>query len=758
MNLSFTDEQMAVIQHDDGHAAVSAVAGSGKTSVLVERIARLRRHGVSARSIIVVQFNKSAQLNFGAALAERLNSSTAPDVRTFHSIGLGLCKRLVAQGHLTPAKVTNNVYRAQVMALRRAWMANQRNNERPNAEIEQAFVDFVGQVKAQIEPVEVFFKIGNFPADWQPFIEAFKDFEAFRIKARLRTFDDMCWEPVMRMKDQPDLWTQFQMFDHVLVDEAQDVSPVQYEIVRGIAGDRANVMLVGDDDQSIYGWRGARHDILLHQFPRDFAPCARYPMTRTFRFGDAVALMASQVITVNQDRTDKITIAHSSTPDTTIRRLPQRTGQDSGLVDELLPLKSQGRLHEVMILSRYTLDSIAYELELIQAGIPYFFYGRAATMHVPELAGLIGALAIASGYWPVSMDERGPFLAAMLTVPPIYLSAEDIGNVVDEMVPMTESNSDRIFEPLARLAERLRVDQHASAGRVADRVQAIRLLASGALRNQSPDTVLGTWVQVVNLEDFLSKGRNRPNAGEGIGGNTAQTQTIVQDFRRLAKGHGSSRELLEHLGPMAGKVAEHPPNEDHVRIRTIHGAKGLQSDRVYVLGLARGQFPSPYSRDEEEERRLAYVALTRVRKELVLMHPDDPTLEGQLADLSTLADGPRKASDYLFDGDIGLSVALAKQIRSMNADTRTIDCRDARVANRYLKEAGVGHIKLKAAAATRRRRITPRDTIRPGMKVWIERLGNCVAVSKIYDSVWWVQPHGGERAMETLTNAGWLDV
>lgn len=753
--MRFTDEQERVIAHAQGHAWVSAVAGSGKTSVLVERIARLLRTGVAADRIVVVQFNKFAQEKFAADLARRLGDRKAPEVRTFHSLGRSMCLRLEAISRLPKAQIKPSTDRIQRAAIRNAWRMEKASSDRPGPDVEAAFIAFVGQVKSQLSPAEDVFNKGDYPLAWKPFIRAFALYEDERIRRRWRTYDDLCWEPVIALQQEPQLWRLFQTYDHLMVDEAQDSNEVQYEMLRGISGNGASVMMVGDVDQTIYEWRGANTNLMLHRFPVDFAPATRYPMTRTFRFGPEVALMATQLITHNQQRDDKIVVAADARKDTRIRQLVQRENGPSGLIEDLKQYQAGGMLHTCLMLSRYTLGTIPYELEMFEAGIPYHFYGRASTFLVPELASMIGALAVATNFWPVEQEQREVFIQSMLAVPSMYVPAEELDRVVDQMVVLSDSDPSRLHEPLVKLAGHLEVRGVRAASNVRDRAQAIELLCSGAMGGQKVDAILGLWSQVVGLDEHLNKSAHQ--SGDVARGDTSH---LVKQFRRLADGFQSATELLDQLGAGACLVKEKPPEGDHLHIRTIHGSKGLEADVVYLAGLVEGQFPAQMGGSEEEERRLAYVAVTRARKELILLHPQDDGLDALNEDLAKQDDhapAHRRASSYVYDGEIGLSRVVARAMRT--GESVEVECRTAEVTSRYLDEAGVAHIRVKGGTRprSRRRRLTAQDRITPGMHVWTERLGDCEVVRFLYGPVWQVR-YGpdGQLAYEALVGAAWV--
>lgn len=752
---TFTAEQQAVIAHGHGHAQVSAVAGSGKTTVLVERIAGLVHAGEDSGRILVIQFNKSAQLQFAARLRRRLGEQEVPDVRTFHSVGLGLCKRLVDIGKLPPAKTPRGPLQEKLsrIALRDAWREAHGASDYPSREVMDEFSQFLTLVKSQTRPAETFFSQRAYPLQLRPFVDAYHRYERARLDGNYRFFDDMIADPVLALLKTAELWAPFVRFDHILVDEAQDISEIQYELVKGIAGKRATLMMVGDVDQSIYGWRGSNPQFLLKTFSRDFAPCTRYPMTYTFRFGPAVALLASHVITPNVHRDDKIVVAHPANPNTAIRRLPYKDPHDSGLVQDLEPLHRGKQLRSAMMLSRFYSSFVPYEIELTRAEIPFHVFGRRPLLFLPEIACLVAALAITTNHWPIEDELRDIFLQATLTVPTLYLPDQLPSTLAAEMAELTFSSPRDIQRPLLQCARELGARDGRLAQRLRERADAIGLLASGALAHDKPEVVMGAYLRLTGLRERIASQSARAEDASEVLAN-------VQAFTALAGSYENTIDLLDMLGPLAAHREEKPPTGDFLPMLSIHRAKGLESRTVYVAGLATSIFPRDGAQDDdaEEERRLAYVAFTRPTHELVLLHPSDPALDAHVGDLAGMPKpGERRlASPFLFDGEIGLARAVAEAIH--HRQTTEIECRDPRVAVRYLEQAGISGITFTVAAGQAQplRRLTPRDRITLGMGVWTERHGACEVIKHLYGPVYQLRCTSGEMVHDALPNNAWI--
>ncbi|WP_284215158.1 UvrD-helicase domain-containing protein, partial [Pseudomonas aeruginosa] len=165
-------------------------------------------------------------------------------------------------------------------------------------------------VKSSTHSPEEVFETRQYGPITQGYVEAFRLYEEHRAQLKVRFFEDQLYDPVKLMLRQPATQRYVQnRVDHLIVDEAQDMNGIQIALLKILAGDRAKVMLVGDEDQAIYDWRGAEPDYLIRGFEQDFPEATRYTLPHTFRFGHMLSIAASQVISCNTNRNPKISIS-----------------------------------------------------------------------------------------------------------------------------------------------------------------------------------------------------------------------------------------------------------------------------------------------------------------------------------------------------------------------------------------------------------------------------------------------------------------
>lgn len=755
-----TDEQLAVIEHRGSSACVNAVAGSGKTSTLVERNARLVLEMDPAR-ILNIQYNKSAQLTMQRKLKARIQAGSVPEARTFHSIGLGMMKRLIDVGALTPAKLEPSaaVYdQCMRAALRAEWKRVHGRDAFPSQEHAEAFKQFVTRAKADVRPAIEVFRSGDYQIECSPFPAAVARLDEIAREKKICFFDDLLSRTYETLFASPELWSLFaNRFEEICVDEFQDVNPVQYALLQGLAGTRARCMVVGDADQSIYAFRGADPSFITTHFARDFAPCTLLRMTYTFRYGHRTALVADHIISKNTERDDKLTIAAPRNPDTVIERIAQTPNAPSGLVAHLQDALHTETLRRCAMLVRYYSTSIPYEIELAEAGIPFHVYGREPLLLIPEIAALVAAMSFATDHWVVPKEVRGRFMAAILKSPTIFAPSELLSRAALDMDRALEIGADA-SDALFTIANR--VDDPRLKSRLAKRADVVRLLEAGGLMHLPPAKIIQAYLSFTDFKSALGQ-------GAGTAQQVREIEQNVAAFTQMASRFTSTHDLLDELGPMAGHREDKPPEFDHLPILSMHRAKGMEFSTVYLPGWSAGNFPRE-GEAIEEERRLAYVAVTRAIDTLVFLHPADDTLEEQIADSSvTPVDGKKVAcSRFLYEGELGLAEHAAQYISALEEKPpRRFDgvaplaVRRRDVLDPYMKALRIEPMRLEisdaAAAARTSTRANADLVVKEGDLLWNGPHAYRVQ-KRSFDRFYYVVPlNSGEPRLISLDEAGW---
>ncbi|TVQ95135.1 MAG: ATP-dependent helicase [Chromatiaceae bacterium] len=617
--MKYTEEQLASIRHPRGHSVTFAVAGSGKTQMLVGRVAWLLQQGVAAKHIRLLAFNRSAR----AQLQDRIRvalpmGAEMPRISTFNSLGHRLCELFEREQQLPRHELSTSEALLKKMARRALVDALAAGNEKGpvSAEMLDDFVAFIGLAKADIEPPDVVLRrlpAGNGRAF---FCDAFVRFERNRQERRVRFYDDQVRDPVLLMRAEPATAQRVtNKFDVVIVDEFQDVSRVQLELLVILVGTRAQLNVVGDDSQCIYAWRGARPEFMGRRFDTCFPGATRYTLSRTFRFGHQVSLAAAHLIRHNRHRADTLCISAPSTPNTAISLVKaHNTGQQEAVVEAIAAwCRRNGARRQVAVLARLWAQLMALELALLEHAIPYYKPGP-ALFDLPELAGLLGYCRLAAGTLFAEPRAR-EVVRAMLTTPTLFLSANALDNLVEQILSAPEQAGRLIAdaaprkapnwkrEPFYLRAELWRAAQHAWTGKGAADALQVYAVQTGLRKALEGDATDATTEKRLAYETLLHLAQ-------------ASRATVT--------------EFVAHMDRLRASQRDYQAGSDEILLlTTIHQAKGLEWPCVVLTGLEAGAFPGKRAA-LEEERRLAYVAMTRGRSQLFLVIPPDAHFQANM--------------------------------------------------------------------------------------------------------------------------------
>ncbi|MGM0693196.1 MAG: ATP-dependent helicase [Pseudomonadota bacterium] len=600
-----TPEQRAVVAHGRGHARVAAVAGAGKTTTMVARVLHLLAQGVPPTRILVLMFNRSAREDFQARLAEMAPAGQAlPDVRTFHSLGHRLTASLTRWGALAPRRLLTADWQVERL-LRQATLAAlgeapEAHETALEAERLEALAHFCGLVKAEMASPAELHRRADFGEETGHFVAAFEHAERLLADQGLMTFADLIYRPLRVLEADDGLRGRVQGFlDHVVIDEYQDINTAQQRLLALLAGRDAEVMAVGDANQCIYEWRGAHPDTMLENFTATFGAACDYPLSTTFRHGHALALAANHAIAANRRRPDQLCLAAPGNPATGLA-----VGQGSqGLLAELDGWHHGGRgLDEACLLVRSWALSVPLQLALLRAGIPFRLAREDRfVFRLPLVEALAGYLRLAVE--PRRLQDPG-HLAMLLAQPTPFVARERILALANRLAE-TQHWPAR-HDPLL---EGLRPHQRRTLKK---RWALLRELPSRSA--WPPARLLEHVVEAVEAEKVLKRAAARRDKGDE---DVRLLDVLIEQAGELGNDTQAFIELLSR--PVENRV-------DGVLISTVHGAKGLEWPLVLLAGVNEEDFPH-YTRDNpltpgrlEEERRLFYVAITRARERLVLLH------------------------------------------------------------------------------------------------------------------------------------------
>ena len=629
--LGLNQAQREAVLHTDGALLVLAGAGSGKTRVLTTRLARLIDHdGVDPSRILAVTFtNKAAgemKLRIGRLLGR---APTGMWVGTFHAIG---ARMLRAAPHLvgrTPSFTIYDQDDAQTV-VKRIMERHQINTKQFTPRGVHAAIS--DAKNALVYPDE-FAKRAMDPFS-RAIARVYPDYGEELRKANAADFDDLLLLPVQMLgAHPPELEKYRRRFKYILVDEYQDTNRAQYQLVKLLSGGHGNLCVVGDDDQSIYGWRGADIRNIL-DFKKDFPDAAVVRLEENYRSTPEVLDLANVVISVNTGRMGKTLrpTRPSGERVTAVRCLDERDEADF-VVEELTTRRAQSAgqsLRDFAIVYRTNAQSRALEEALRKRAVAYRLVGTVRFYDRREVRDLMSYLKLIANpaddeafRRAVSVPKRG---LGETTIESVSVAAREAG------IPMLAA---------AQRAELLGNIRPAARAALAEFARLIATFSASA-QEAAVDELLREVVEGIRYDEYLkAEGPESADRIENV------RELITGAAEQVADEEGEvGLTPLDHFLQKAMLVAELDklgPDADAVTMMTLHNAKGLEFPVVFITGLEDGLFPLAKAYDDpamlEEERRLFYVGITRAERKLFLTHAEERRRNGEFM--------PAKASSFL---------------------------------------------------------------------------------------------------------------
>jgi len=660
-----TPEQSAAACHLQGHARILAVAGAGKTRMLIARIGWLLDKGAVAKRIRVLTYNREAAEDFRRRMQADLGS-TSVVVQTFHALGWKMLQRLMQQRQLPNWTLANA---GQETMLKREALRQ--------ANIDQEQLESLGQavewVKGQAQPLDL--SLSVLPEGLSQVAPAIKKLEALRERAQVWFFTDMLYAPWQVLAHHPDLRAEFaNHLDHILVDEYQDVNEVQHVLLQWLAGERAQVMVVGDVDQCIYTWRGASPDFLGRRFELDFLGAKTHYLPHSFRFGHGLALLANHAIAANDWADRRAVLATESSQSTQVEVL---VGAQASLLVRSLGIwyDKTGQWQSAAILVRVWAQAASIELALLQANIPYRLLGERSVWDAPITQGVMALLALAEGrLWQWNHEERHHALMAFWQLPPLGMPKA----ARERLTQVSAQSPDQVFAAI----EAMPCERDWLKAYWLKRARVWHDLVAGNYRGWSALALVREFIVLTDAQNRLEKLSGSVQQGEMQVGILFALRDVLSEQQSLAQ-------AIDLFTSMRESSLFGQSQDNVVTLTTIHRVKGREWDAVWVAGLQEGAFPSSRSDEQphlmEEERRLFYVAITRARRQLILLVPDLSVLL-PLWEKGLTANSAGQSSRFMAE----INLTLCQQLGAFlhGDEHRLPTAGDGRIANAYLAALG----------------------------------------------------------------------
>jgi ATP-dependent DNA helicase Rep len=595
-------QQQTAVKAIDRPLLVLAGAGSGKTRVITEKIAYLVKHGLAARHIAAVTFTNKAAREMQSRIFKLLTAQQSRGLRvsTFHSLGLDIL-RLEHKSLGYKSGIT--LFDEQD---KHALLKNIISHSLNNYDVDQIdyYANQIGQWKnGFVTPEQA--SILSLPAIaslYQDYNRCLKSYNAV-------DFDDLILLPVLLFQQHPEVLTKWQhKIRYLLVDEYQDTNISQYQLIKLLAGNLGRFTVVGDDDQSIYAWRGA-HPENLSQLQKDYPRLQVIKLEQNYRSAGRILKVANQLIANNPHAFEKKLWSELGYGDP-LRVLSHKNDvvEAQQVVAEIIhhKFKHGGRYSDYAILYRGNHQSRLFETCLRENNVPYFISGSTSFFAYSEVKDVLSYLRLL-----VNPHDDAAYLRVINT------PRREIGHTTLEKLGAYAN--ERHISLFAASTE-LGLAQHLP-DKARHRVEKFQnWLADTAQRVEQGDTfaVIGKMLDEIGYEQHLKEDSKSKETAER---RLRNVNDLTAWLKRIAEKETEQKSLSEVVAKiMLMDILERNEEEqahDQVSLMTLHAAKGLEFPHVFLIGMEENILPHQNSIETdniEEERRLAYVGITRAQR------------------------------------------------------------------------------------------------------------------------------------------------
>lgn len=583
--MGLNDAQKEAVETLEGPVLILAGAGSGKTKTLTHRIANLIANGVNPYEILALTFTNKAAREMRERLAKLLDMentfSFMPWMGTFHAICVKILR--IESDNVGLSKNFVIYDTDDRLALIKKAMKELRVNDKTVKP--KACEAAISKAKNEGEDSDEMLAKAFYPNQKQ-IAEVYKRYEDMRQKADAVDFDDLLVYVAKLFRQRKDVREKWQQkFRHILIDEYQDTNHIQYEIVKLLVDEQRNICCVGDDWQSIYSWRGADFTNILN-FERDFPGAKVIKLEQNYRSTQNILDAAQKVITKNTQRSDKVLFTEEG------QGAPVEIHGARDERDEAtwvaMQIKKEGRpLSDFAVLYRTNAQSQAFEKAFMEMRLPYKLVGGVRFYDRKEIKDIVAYLHLIVNPLDVVALDR------VINVPTRGIGAVSLQRIMAGETQLLTPKILHAYEKFLTILSDLR---------------------KKAANGTNPADIIEELLQRIDYRGYLNDG-DKLKANE----RNENVTTLIGE----AGAYGTLDEFLADAALMSS--ADETAGDNAVTLMTLHAAKGLEFPVVFLVGMEEGLLPHTRSMDEsaedvEEERRLAYVGMTRAMKELFMSY------------------------------------------------------------------------------------------------------------------------------------------
>jgi DNA helicase-2/ATP-dependent DNA helicase PcrA len=613
------DIQTEAVLHTDGPVLIVAGAGSGKTRALTHRIAYLiREEGISPGQILAITFTNKASREMVERVEGLLGQRVARGmwILTFHS----MCARLLRREHThlgVPSGFT--IYDDGDTERLISGILKELDLD-PKRFAPRAMASGISRAKDRVIDADEFAKLASNYYE-ETLAKVYAAYETRKHDAGALDFDDLISETVRLFRDHPEVLAHYQeRFRYLMVDEYQDTNRAQYQLVNQLAAKYRNVCVVGDADQGVYSWRGATIQNIL-DFERDYPDAQVFLMEQNYRSSQNILAIANALIEHNRQRKPKALWTEAGDGELTVRyRAEDEHDEAFFVVDEIERLReAEGyRYSDFAVFYRTNAQSRVIEDVLMRVGTPYRVFGGVRFYQRREIKDVLGYLHLLINPADVISFRR------VVNTP-----KRGIG---DATVSALESFARS--EGISIVQAALRVDEiPVLAARAKGAVAGFNQIMAALYHHRDDGAGPARMVEFAGIESgyMAELEEARTVDAQGRIENLQELSGVAAELLTREPDAGLE-EFLEQVS-LVGEQDEYDEDDSNVTLMTLHIAKGLEFPVVFIVGLEDGIFPHYRSMTDtaqlEEERRLAYVGITRAQQRLYLTHAWSRTLFGQ---------------------------------------------------------------------------------------------------------------------------------
>nr|WP_296263294.1 ATP-dependent helicase [uncultured Merdimonas sp.] len=591
--MSLNHAQAEAVACNTGPCMVLAGPGSGKTLTIAKRIEYLiQTYKVRPEEILVITFTKYAALEMRERF-RRIAGQAGNGVTfgTFHGVYYGILRWAYGDRGFRLVTDEEKLELIRLAASEMDW-EDQGDIESERERLQELAIE-IGKVKNQGISIENYRPSRG---SAEKFARVYKEYECMKQKAGRIDFEDMLLMCRKLFKERPDILKKWQeRFRYILVDEFQDINQVQYDVIRMLAAPEDNLFVVGDDDQSIYGFRGARPGIMM-RFCKDYPFAKRILLDQNYRSTANIVKSALRVIDHNQERYQKkISSVFGAGETVHVQEVKDPLEESQYVADEIRKQTGEGKaFRDIAVLYRTNLDARILSETLTEYQIPFLMKEQIHNIY-DHFIGLD-----ISSYFHLAMgDTDRKYFLQVANRPKRYLAREAMkGKKISyESIRNFYCDKDWMMD---------RIDQWEWDMKM--------------MRDKTPFAAIQYIRKSIGYDEFLKEYAAYKKIA------LDELLSVLEEIQQSSKRFATMEEWFRHVeeyGEALKKQKKKEKDQDQVMLMTMHGAKGLEFDTVFIIHGNEGCIPYKKAKTEEEieeERRLFYVAMTRAKKKLTISY------------------------------------------------------------------------------------------------------------------------------------------